>query len=111
MTTNKFHKIVFKSFNRCLDILKKKEKEYVLDNSDRFKAFKLDYLNNDNINEKEVLIGQMIKHISSIYDMSKQDLKFDKENYDLWIEKITDIIIYMWLLEGIIYERVTKYEQ
>ena len=104
MTTNEFNIIVDKQLEECLKCLTVKTKEYVLDNNDRLRAFKLVWIKDKEIkvNPKITLWGQMVKHISSIYDMCLKDEAYDKENYDKWKEKITDIINYLILLRGII---------
>lgn len=104
MTQKEFDKIVDEQVNDCIDCLVVKAREYVLDPNDRLRAFKLVWINDKEIkvNPKITLWGQMVKHLSSIYDMSLKNEEYDKENYDKWIEKITDTINYLILLRGII---------
>ena len=107
MTTSDFNKYARLILNYCYSVLSEKTKEYVLDNDDRLKAFKWDWLNTKNEkNEKIILWGQMAKHLSSIYDYClKNEADFDRANYSKWIEKITDTINYLIILLAIVKER------
>ncbi len=111
MTTKEFNNIVKMIIDYCEDVLISKTEEYVLDNDDRLKAFRREWLETDKPeNEKKILWGQMAKHISSIYDYCLEDNpKFDVEHYDKWYEKIADSINYLIILFAIVYERAADY--
>lgn len=102
MTQDKFDEVLNSQIERCIKVLNSKQKEYVLNKSDRLKAFKIVWLDNNKNNQKQVLWGQMVKHLSSIYDMCQKDKKYDLDNIDKWYEKITDTINYLIILIAII---------
>lgn len=112
MKTKDFNHYAEEIFRYCLDTLKEKTAEYVLDNDDRFAAFKYKWLQNkiDCINQKEILFYQLAKHITSVYDYCKQnDEKFDYEHQCEWFEKIQDCICYFALLYAMTIERAQHY--
>lgn len=102
MTEEKFEAYVLRLFDRVWSILKRKQQEYVLDKSDRFKAFKHEWLNSEIKDKpKQTLWFQMAKHIDSIHDMCMSDKEF---KFEVWDEKIVDIINYLCILNCMIVE-------
>ena len=109
LTTKEFEKTFEVQVEECRNILIQKTKEYVLENDDRFKAFKLNWLSDKSINPKEVLWGQLVKHLNSIHDMCMiNDKDYDAVMADKWVEKITDAINYLIILRGIISDIITE---
>lgn len=110
MTTIKFNALAKLTVNKALDLLLRKQDEYVLDD-DRLKAFRREWLNSENKeNPKMVLWGQMAKHISSIYDYCNINSdEFDYTHLELWEEKILDNICYLLLLYAIVFENGEKH--
>lgn len=51
---------------------------------------------------KRALSGMMAKHIVSLYDMCYDDRT--KYNMEIWNEKITDSLNYLFLLKAIVEE-------
>lgn len=93
--------------NKCEEMLHMKKKEYTGDHEDRLSAFKIAASLQD-CTPQRALVGMMAKHIVSSYDMCyAKNTSFTKE---LWDEKITDSLNYLFLLAAIIKEEGT-YEQ
>lgn len=86
---------------RCAETLQRKTKEYTGDNPDRLSAFKVAAAM-QGCSPERALAGMMAKHIVSIYDMCYAD----RETFDMevWDEKITDTLNYLFLLRGIVEE-------
>lgn len=102
MTEEQFKIYVLRIFDRALNVMSRKQNEYVLDKTDRFKAFKHEWLNSQiKENPKLVLWHQMAKHLDSIFDMCNSKLKF---NFDVWDEKIIDVINYLCILSAMVKE-------
>lgn len=99
MTGQKFNQIVQEQVQKCADILQGKAKEYATE--DRLHNFKVaaDLQRTTPIN---ALAGMMAKHTVSIYDMSRALNKLPPE---LWEEKITDSINYLFLLRALVEEQ------
>ena len=93
--------VVEKQIVKCTEILQKKEKEYVTENTDRLVAFKVAAIL-QRCSPKEALAGMMAKHIVSIYDMcNTHSISYDMAT---WEEKITDSMNYLILLRAIVEE-------
>lgn len=89
----------------CADILQKKTKEYTGDDADRLGAFKAAAALQHTTPER-ALAGMLAKHIVSLYDMCFADhVSYDM---DIWNEKITDSLNYLFLLKAIIKEEHTN---
>lgn len=98
MTNEQFNKIVKEQIDYTLSLLQKKKEEYN-NELDRLIFFKkAAFL--QNITSKQALGGMLSKHIISIYDM----INFDNTDINLWTEKITDTINYLFLLKALIIE-------
>lgn len=122
MKQEDFMLVVVEQFKDTVKLLNTKKDEYVF-SDDRLSAFKLDWMKRYEkqlipemgyvpcyVNPKEVLWGQMVKHLTSLHDMCKQnDGEFDVKNIDKWHEKITDTINYLCLLRAIV-EEIVKNE-
>ncbi len=86
---------------RCAETLQRKTKEYTGDNPDRLSAFKVAAAM-QGCSPERALAGMMAKHIVSIYDMCYADRQ--TFNMEVWDEKITDTLNYLYLLRGIVEE-------
>ncbi len=85
----------------CREILQKKAKEYTGDDTDRLGAFKAAAAL-QRCTPERALAGMLAKHIISLYDMCFADgAGFDNE---IWDEKITDSLNYLFLLKAVIKE-------
>ena len=90
---------------RCADILKKKTKEYTGDDTDRLGAFKAAAAL-QRCSPERALAGMLAKHIVSLYDMGFADgVSF---GMDIWDEKITDSLNYLFLLKASVKEGHTN---
>ena len=98
MTNSKFTEIVREQLGRIEDLLVIKGAEYNLDDSDRFSDFKQAAAFTGQTPE-QVLYGYMLKHWMSITSMIQTEGEFTKER---WIEKITDSMVYLTLLRGLL---------
>ena len=102
-----FHRVFQEQVKECDRLLNRKAKEYTGDNPDRLSAFKTAAVIQGSTPQR-ALAGMMAKHIVSLYDMCyAKNTSFTKE---LWDEKITDSLNYLFLLAAIIKEEGT-YEQ
>lgn len=97
MTTPDFNKVVEDQLDRIRNVLVRKAAEYNLDD-DRLSVFKHAAALLDNTPE-QALLGFMSKHIISMVDMINSRQAYSEE---LWNEKLTDIINYTILLQGLL---------
>lgn len=106
MLVTDFNKIVQRQLKRIEDLLVSKGAEYALDKSDRFCDFKQAAALTGQTPE-QVLYGYMLKHIMSVTMMVQTGEPFTAERWD---EKITDIMVYLTLLRGLLEDtpRLTK---
>ena len=85
----------------CASILQRKTKEYTGDDADRLGAFKAAAML-QHCSPSRALAGMLAKHIVSLYDMCYADSAgFD---INIWDEKITDSLNYLFLLKAIVKE-------
>lgn len=116
MNSKIFEKLVRDFFEgNCIGLMIDKRKEYSNDD-DVFHNFKKAGQRRDNCPE-EALMGMEEKQSTSIDDMvqelnlyyvSKYDYKLNKQGLNIWKEKIRDDINYLFLLWGMLNERVVK---
>jgi len=84
--------------------LQRKTKEYTGDNADRLSAFKTAAAL-QSCSPQQALAGMMAKHIVSLYDMCfAEGMSF---SLDIWNEKITDSLNYLFLLKAIVKEELS----
>lgn len=89
----------------CAETLKRKTKEYTGDDTDRLGAFKA-AASLQRCSPAQALAGMMAKHIVSLYDMCfAETTGYD---IDVWNEKITDSLNYLFLLKAIVKEGDTN---
>ena len=98
MRVSEFNPIVEKQLKKIEDLLVSKGAEYALDESDRFCDFKQAAALTGQTPE-QVLYGYMLKHIMSVTMMVQTEGTFTVER---WEEKITDIMVYLTLLRGLL---------
>lgn len=98
MKVSEFNPIVKKQLKKIEDLLVSKGAEYALDESDRFCDFKQAAALTGQTPE-QVLYGYMLKHIMSVTMMIQTKGEFSAERWD---EKITDIMVYLTLLRGLL---------
>lgn len=102
MTKEEFEQVFKEELQLVTKVLIKKRNEYTPEAStmDCLKNFK----NGSSLmgSPELCLCSYMLKHLVSIFDMSKSP-----DNYELpiWTEKITDCINYLFLLKALIVER------
>lgn len=98
MTTTDFERIFEEQVERSRSVLISKAKEYATE--DRLHNFKVAAALEGKTPE-QALAGMMAKHTVSVYDMASNGLVYPIE---LWQEKITDHINYLFLLNAIVRE-------
>jgi len=103
MEHKEFIKVIAEQSRRCEDMLVKKQGEY---------AGPIDVLHNfksaaqlHSSSQISALAGMMAKHTVSVYDMCASDEQFAKE---VWDEKITDHINYLFLLACVVAEEINN---
>ena len=102
LITQKEVNIVFNEQVRlCEDTMQKKTREYTGDEEDRLCAFKAAAALLHTTPER-ALAGMMAKHIVSLYDMCFDDGGI--YDMDIWEEKITDSLNYLFLLKAVVKE-------
>lgn len=101
MTQTEFNLIFENQVSLCAKTLINKSKEYTGNSPDRLSAFKTAAALQE-CTPKRALAGMMAKHIVSIYDMCYSDDKTFPSN--IWDEKITDCIDYLFLLKAVVKE-------
>lgn len=98
MNTTTFERLFEEQVNRSRSILVSKAKEYATE--DRLHNFKV-AATLEGKTPEQALAGMMAKHTVSIYDMAESGRTYPIE---LWQEKITDHINYLFLLNAIVRE-------
>ena len=98
MTTTDFERIFEEQVERSRSVLVYKAKEYATE--DRLHNFRVAAALEGKTPE-QALAGMMAKHTVSVYDMAESGLAYPIE---LWQEKITDHINYLFLLNAIVRE-------
>lgn len=98
MTAIEFERIFEEQVERSRSVLISKAKEYATE--DRLHNFKAAAALEGKTPE-QALAGMMAKHTVSVYDMAESGLAYPIE---LWQEKITDHINYLFLLNAIVRE-------
>ena len=98
MNTTTFERLFEEQVNRSRSVLVSKAKEYATE--DRLHNFKVAAALEGKTQE-QALAGMMAKHTVSVYDMAESGLAYPIE---LWQEKITDHINYLFLLNAIVRE-------
>lgn len=103
MNYQDFDQLVHNQFDFCRQLLAKKAYEYAPDEGDRLSAFKTAAVL-QNKTPIQCLGGQMSKHTISLYEM----IEADSKDLDLWQDKISDSINYLFLLKGLIIDEAQK---
>ena len=98
MTATAFERIFEEQVERSRIVLVTKAGEYATE--DRLHNFKVAAALEGKTHE-QALAGMMAKHTVSVYDMAESGLAYP---IDLWQEKITDHINYLFLLNAIVRE-------
>lgn len=101
MTQNELNHIFEEQVRLCGVVLRKKTREYTGDNTDRLSAFKTAAVL-ENTTPQRALAGMLAKHIISLYDMCFSDQ--ETFGMDVWEEKITDSLNYLFLLKALVKE-------
>lgn len=99
MNTKDFNDILTKQIARCTGTLVDKAKEYAT--ADRLHNFKVAAAL-QNCTPERALSGMMAKHTVSIFDMCESGKEYP---LNLWNEKISDHVNYLFLLRAIVEER------
>ena len=98
MTATEFERLFEEQVERSRIVLVNKASEYATE--DRLHNFKVAAALEGKTPE-QALAGMMAKHTVSVYDMAESGLAYPIE---LWQEKITDHINYLFLLNAIVRE-------
>ena len=98
MTATEFERIFEEQVERSRIVLGNKAGAYAVE--DRLHNFKV-AASLDGKPPEQALAGMMAKHTVSVYDMAESGLAYP---IDLWQEKITDHINYLFLLNAIVRE-------
>jgi hypothetical protein len=106
MNNKAFMEMTRRRMDRCLKVLDPKEREYAR-GGDRFHNFRRagEILART---PEDALLGMAVKHLTSIMDMAKDagsGVFIDPKQLD---EKFNDIHNYLFLLEGLLQERIEK---
>jgi len=104
MTKEKMDKIITDQWIKCVETLEEKAKEYVC-GEDRLEHFKTSGAEQE-ITPRAALWGMASKHITSIGNMCRKENAFSNEPWplELWSEKITDALNYLFLLRALVEE-------
>lgn len=104
MDQKTFNVVLYNSFYRSSWVLEKKAGEYA-PGEDRLENFKEAGKLQD-ISPELALFGMMAKHLVSLSSMCRLiDLVTPSSAQEVWEEKLTDSINYLFLLEALVRER------
>jgi hypothetical protein len=98
MDQSEFEKVLTQQIEQCEDILNNKAREY--GTQDRLHNFRVAAALED-MTMRQALAGMMAKHTVSVYDMARSSQIYPTE---IWEEKITDHLNYLFLLRAIVEE-------
>lgn len=98
MNTAAFNECFKEQVSRCEKILCRKADEYAT--QERLHNFKV-AAELQGCTPEQALAGMMAKHTVSVYDMCMSGAEYP---IDLWEEKITDHINYLFLLSAMVHE-------
>lgn len=106
MTFEKFDKLVEARMEKIHALMSQKREEYArrgdrLHNFKRTAAFRYQ-------TPEESLAGMWMKHVTSIFDMIDDIEAGIEPSMESWEGKLNDNIIYTFLLEGLIRDRITE---
>lgn len=102
MHSKEFHAIVEDQIETCLHVMGFKANEYAT--ADRLHNFKV-AAKLKGETPRQALLGMMVKHTVSIYDMGLSDERFSEE---AWNEKITDHLNYLFLFKAIVMDEINE---
>ena len=102
MTREEYNKSIEAQLKRVKETLIKKNKEYSTDNSPLYNFHQSAKLLR--VSPKECALAFMVKHLTSIIDMTQSDIDYPME---LWREKLGDAKNYMILIECLVEEEKT----
>lgn len=94
-----FTRVLDQQIDMCRSVLTKKSEGYSTA-ADKLHNFKV-AADIRGCSVPQAVAGMMVKHTVSIYDMCESDKSFDM---DLWDEKITDHLNYLFLLKAAVLE-------
>ena len=106
MYVEEFNKIVEERFDKIRETLIEKAKEYTVEGGDRFHSFNSAALMNEESVER-ALWGMLSKHVISVRDICFENTPVTEKLIE---EKVGDWIIYGFLLEGILKEKLKNEE-
>ena len=101
MQSKVFNDVFDEQINLCQSVLVKKADEYAT--KDRLHNFKVAAAL-ESTTVRQALAGMMAKHTVSVYDMCQSAGAFPME---MWDEKITDHLNYLFLLKAVVHEEWT----
>jgi len=101
-----FNSIVADRFKKTQGLLKVKGDEYTGKNADRLANFKDSVKITEDGTPKQALLGMVRKHIVALYEFARREAEGGHVPLEHWDEKIGDIIVYMLLLEGLVYDEL-----
>lgn len=87
--------------SKSVDVLRAKSKEYAT--ADKLHNFKV-AAGIQNTTPVRALGGMMAKHTVSVYDLINKHDRGETISLDVWQEKITDSVNYLYLLWALIHE-------
>lgn len=99
MTREEYNKSIEAQLKRVKETLIKKNKEYSTDNSPLHNFHQSAKILR--VSPKECALAFMVKHLTSIIDMTQSDIDYPIE---LWEEKLGDAKNYLFLIECLVQE-------
>lgn len=105
MDSDRLSEIIGQQYSICEELLSQKAQEYAP--VDRLHNFRV-AAEMQNIGLATALAGMMAKHTVSLYDLIERTEKGEVFGSDIWIEKITDHMNYLFLLKAILEEEWSK---
>lgn len=106
MTREEYNKSIEAQLKRVKETLIKKNKEYSTDNSPLHNFHQSAKILR--VSPKECALAFMVKHLTSIIDMTQSDIDYPME---LWREKLGDAKNYMILIECLVEEEKNEQVQ
>lgn len=97
-----FNEVVSVRLVKCRNVLCAKAAEYVTD-EDRLSNFK-QAAGLQSVSPEQALFGMVAKHMVALGDFCQRVTAGREVPYEMWDEKIGDIINYMLLLDAIVQE-------
>ena len=102
MDSEHLDRVIEHQYNQCRELLVIKAREY--SPTDRLHNFRV-AAKTQGVTLEQAIAGMMAKHTVGLYDLIKRSSCGEQFSSDIWVEKITDHMNYLFLLKAVLVEQ------